>query len=242
MPEARIPVLVIGSGSYLSRALRILVTEGFSPVIHSTKTEDGVLPLSLRASSKGDPNSRFLTGYPVSIETPVICVNNPFILDREFLLRHINVYNIHNSDVTQNRGLAQFCTIDTMLNGSLSSGVSLQKIAPGADVDANPTLLIEKFRIPAEFGFEDIMLGLKASWLRSFSRFLIPHLRGESILPELSIPFGPVVTAASVRDRVFNLDAFDPRLMELGLGNFTRFFPKASSMVNDFQDHWRKVR
>jgi len=217
----------------------VLSQAGFDPVVHSTTSRAEESPQSTSATW-GDPNLSFPGEKLVLFETPVICVNNPFILEEEFLRKHASVYNIHNSDVAKNRGLAQICTIDTMLDGGTFSGVSLQKISAGLEVDASPTLHIETFPIPDGFGFEDIMSSLQNVWLRVLSNYLVPHLKAESVLPEREIAFGPVVTHASVSDKVLKQGAFSGPLMASGLGNFSRFFPRTEGLIAGFREHWRQ--
>jgi len=232
-------VWVIGQGAFLTRTVRKLTSSGFSPIVHETSIKSSSLKNSKDIFSRGNPNINDPGESTVPLLTPVILANNPYILSDDFLTRRTNVFNLHNSDVQLNRGLAQICILDSMLTGSQTFGTTLQKLTPRVEVDSSPTLHIESFKLTKTASFEEITIRTSEAWFHTLDRILIPSLENNSPPIPLQIEFGPIVSPNTLREKVYGQKMFNEAIQEKGLGNLAKFFPRTNALVEEFQNFWR---
>lgn len=232
-------VWVIGQGAFLSRTVRKLTSLGFLPIVHETSLKSSSSKNSKNFLSRGNPNTNDPGEGLIPAPTPVILANNPYILSDDFLTRRPNVFNIHNSDVQLNRGLAQNCILDTMLTGSQTFGTTLQKLTPRAEVDSSTTLHIESFKLSKTASFEEITLRASDAWFQTLDRILIPILENNSHPLPLQVEFGLMVNLSTLREKVYVQKMFNEAIQEKGLGNLARFFPLTNALVEEFRNFWR---
>lgn len=235
-------VCVLGQGAFLNKAVKVVREAGFEPLVHITDTSSGYTPKGVNVSSWGDPNASFGGRLGLDSKSPVILANNPIILNDEFLLKHENVFNLHNSNVAVNRGLAQNCILDSMLRNHDTSATTLQQLEAGKEVDSSLTLHVEAFDLPREATFEQIMLKLSRNWLKVLTHHLIPHLDGDIQLGARHQGLGSLITLNNLETLVYDQGYFSQPLLDFGLGNFAGQFPRAASLVSEIRAFWLRQR
>ena len=238
MSPYRFPICVIGQGAFLTRAVKTLLENKLTPIVLLTSKHKIPLPSNIEVVAQGNPNDILENSTKVQKSTTILLANNPHIISQKVLSDYRSVYNLHNSIVELNRGLAQNCAIDSMLKNHKIFGTSLQKVTPGFDIDASPTLHIERFKLSKNACFEEIMIGVGKSWLVTLDQVLIPHLLGERQLRELELGLGPYVDEQSLNVEVYNNGKYSKSLKDIGLGNFSPHFPKTEFLVKSFQNYW----
>lgn len=231
-------VCVLGQGAFLNKAVKAVREAGFEPLVHNTDKSRSYTPKAVNVISWGDPNAPLGGLFRLDSKCPVILANNPFILSDEFLLRHENVYNLHNSNVAVNRGLAQNCILESMLRNHDTSATTLQQLEVGREVDSSLTLHVEAFDLPRGATFEQIMLKLSRNWHKVLTHHLIPHLDGDTQLRAHQQGLGPLITISGLESLVYDQGYFCKPLLDFGLGNFARQFPRAASLVDEFRAFW----
>ncbi len=230
-------ILIVGQGSYLRRAVRLLRSSGHEVWIHITDSSAsyGVGPEKI--ISRGNPNDSAKIWPKWLSASPVLCANNPFIL-RDFMLREFpNIYNIHISDVRRNRGLGHLCLVHSLLIGDLATGVSIQRLRPECPVDGSPTVRIRRIPFDTTESFERIMKRLAAGWELALQEDFLHRIRQPSNDP-LPEKLGPEVTFELLNRLVFDEGAYNETLAAQGIGNFSRFLPRTEHAVSEFRKFW----
>lgn len=229
--------LIVGKGAYLKRGARILEESGFETWLHRTDGPSAADRHNERLLSSGDPNEVAANWPNWVLESLVVLANNPFIL-HDVTLRSIpNTYNLHISDVRRNRGLGHLCLVHTLLTGDLTTGITVQRLAPGHPVDGGPTLTIRNITLSLDDGFPGVMARLPTVWELALRENVLGDFEDRSPMMDVD-SFGPEVSFDLLDRMVFGEGAFNKALAREGLGNFARYFPRTSEALIRHRKFW----
>lgn len=233
-------LILVGRGSFLYRSAMHAVGRGLRVAAFVAGAPQAASPLDrlpVAVLGSGNPNDAQSAWSSVPRITPIVCTNNPYILEDHFLEVFHNTFNIHSSDVRDNRGLAQLCMLHSMLSGSTRGGATVQKLQIGAEVDASPTLCIRPVRWTNDSSFSSIFGLASGAWLQAFGEVLAHLERGDEC-QSTPLDYGPEISVELLRSLVSDEGAYSLALHRWGLGQYSRFFPKTSTLVADFQKFW----
>lgn len=231
--------LVIGQGSHLRRAVRILRESGYEVLIHLTDASSHRSPGPEVIVSSGNPNESAIYWPEWLKGSPIVAANNPFILNDSVLREFPHVYNIHVSNVHRNRGLGHLCLVHSLLIGDVATGVTSQRLTPGHPVDGSPTVSIREIPIKATDGFDRLMGKLSLGWESALREDILHAFRepSEYLAPKT---LGPQVSLKLLNTMVFEEGAYNEALATQGLGNFSRFLPRTELALAEYREFWAR--
>lgn len=231
-------VLIVGQGGFLNRAIRIGKRRNWRVFVWDTAASKSPSRNAVIEIGSGDPNAILDMDNGLARDLPVICANNPWLLAGPFLKNFHAVYNLHNSDVRASRGYAEFCLVNSLLDGIHKVSVSTQRIEAGNRVDQNPTLRIRSATGGENSTFESLYNSSISLWEEGLDE-LFADLESDIQRPPIALKrFGPLISKSYLYRKV-KAGAYSEALDRFGLGNYAANLGHLQSMLADFRALWR---
>ncbi|MFD4180193.1 formyltransferase family protein [Rhodococcus sp. NPDC058514] len=193
-------MILVGGGALLWRAARFASASGYPVDLVCTPTGE-VAPAGLEALAQletTDINADAETLLGGCTDSVVWSINNPMIFGSALVDSDLRIYNIHNGQLPEFRGLPAAAIVHAILQGRTEYAATLHRVDSGIDTGA--VVDVERFEIGPEDRFQEVMMnGLRACH-ELFERNLPAVMSG----PESSVSAatGSVgyYGAASIRD------------------------------------------
>ena len=227
-------MIFIGGGSLLSHAVGYVRKLGIDVALVLCPPQNSAIPmlkkLGVRFVETSSPGRDARLYCDLSDRNKVISINNPYILDSEFLTSGPKFFNIHNGLVQKYRGIAEVCLFAALCKGECEYGATLHKMLPDQKVDSGPIVNQLSFPVSVHERYFEVM-GKSIQNCKAIFEENIVDLINDCYSEKEEFLSG---SAYSYKDMTKICADADPALLERAkdLGPYKAFFPKLAGMFN----------